>query len=440
MKKKAKDFKVGIGRKDITPQLGSLLYGYPRERRAESVLDRLNVSAVAFEQDGQSVLLLSADLCVTRSDLCDRVRDAISQSTGIRREYILYSVIHTHSGPATSSSAGWGDADLEYVEGILLPRSVEAAVEALANMQPAVMGVGVVESQAGINRRQVTAEGKVILGQNPDGPYDPTMTVIAFQTMTGQCIGSIVQFAAHPTVAGSNFSVTRDWPGVMLDRMEEITGAKSIFINGAEGDVGPRLSNGETTGEEIHIEEIGRIAADDAERALRDIREFNVPVLNVETDVIFLPFAQAPLREEVEAEIKALGDPKKLVDVNVTRYAQLQKMKEVYDLAQEFPKGIELMQTVVTLGNLALVPLPFEAFSEISVLLKKESPYGHTLLLGLTNGYHGYLPTEAQIPYGGYEVDAFHATGILGFDDSLANLIVSENVKMLKKAISTRNN
>jgi hypothetical protein len=65
--------------------------------------------------------------------------------------------------------------------------------------------------------------------------------------------------------------------------------------------------------------------------------------------------------------------------------------------------------------------------------LREKSPYRQTLLFGLTGGSFGYLPTEDQIPFGGYEIGSFRASTIPGFIDSLDKHIVSENVKLLKK-------
>lgn len=78
----------------------------------------------------------------------------------------------------THTSEGWGEADNDYLDNRLTTASIESAKKALASMQPAVMGIGTVDSMAGVNRRQVTDDGEVILGQDPDGPYDPIMTVI----------------------------------------------------------------------------------------------------------------------------------------------------------------------------------------------------------------------------------------------------------------------
>jgi hypothetical protein len=47
--------------------------------------------------------------------------------------------------------------------------------------------------------------------------------------------------------------------------------------------------------------------------------------------------------------------------------------------------------------------IPFEAFVEMGLELKKRSPFAHTVVVGLANGRHGYLPTAEQHPWGGYE-------------------------------------
>lgn len=426
-------FQAGMSKADITPGLDCLLYGYPSERHGRRILDRLSVGVVAIAQNGQTVLLISADVCAISATICDEIRATIADKTGVKEENILFAAIHTHSGPITCSTAGWGEADVEYINTILIPQSVKAAREALEDLKSARMGIGVTASYAGINRREVTSDGQVILGQNPEGPYDPTMTVMSFQSLTGEMIGSIIHFATHPTAAGKNLSITRDWPGYMIDRVEAITGAGCIYINGAEGDVGPRLSNGKTTGEEVHAEEIGLIAADDAEKALRSIEQFVVPTMKIKTDNIFLPYIQPPAYETVEREMEAMGDPAKLIEVDITKYAKLQMIKQMYDSGQEFPQGMALRQTVIALDELALVPLPFEVFCNISLLLKEKSPFKSTLLLGLTNGSCGYLPTEDQIPYGGYEVDSFQAAGVVGFPDSMDKLLVGELAGLLDR-------
>lgn len=433
-----RDFQVGMAKADITPELGCLLYGYPSIRHSAKVLDRLSVGVVCIKQDEKELMIISSEVCGITPQLNDRIRECIEEETGVKKENILYAAIHTHSGPVTRTSKGWGVADEDYLDRVLTPGSIRAAKEAISKLQPAVMGIGTAESYAGVNRREMNTEGKIILGQNPEGPYDPTLTVINFRSLSGENIGSITHLALHPTSAGGNFSITRDWPGVMVDRIEEITGADCIYINGAEGDVGPRLKNGTTIGgttlgDDDCVQEIGQIAAADAEKAFANIGEYEVPEVKMLNGRIFLPYAPVPSQEEVDQMIEAMGDPEKLIDCDITKHAKLLRIRSMYENKQSFPEGIELNQTVASLGELALVPAPFEVFCEIALAIRERSPYQKTLLLGLTGGSNGYMPTQKQLPFGGYEINSFRAAGLLNLEDCTDRYMIEGNVELLEK-------
>lgn len=423
---------MGMSKEDITPELNSLLYGYPRERRAQRVIDPLAVGAVVIKSGDETVLLFGVDICAVNMNICDHIREEIAKATGVKQSNIFYSCIHTHSGPVTRNSVGWGTADMDYIDGVLIPKSIKAAKDAMVAMVPALMAVGVVDSDVAMNRREIR-DGEVILGQNPDGPYDKNMTVITFKSQDGKNLGSIVHYAAHPTVAGSNLSITRDWPGYMIDCIAEISGAPCMYINGAEGDVGPRLSNGRTTADESYLEEIGLKAAEDARRAFAAATDFKAPELKVLTETITFPYAPFPPIDEVERRIEELGDPKDHVATQITTYAQLCKIRDIINAGTDVPTELDVEQTVISLDDFAMVPFPFEAFSLIALSIRENSPFGDTILLGLTGGSYGYLPTREQIAYGGYEVASFRAASIPPFDEDLGSHLVQENTKLLKK-------
>ncbi|MBR2500211.1 MAG: neutral/alkaline non-lysosomal ceramidase N-terminal domain-containing protein [Clostridia bacterium] len=427
-----KEFLVGMAKGDITPEVGSLLYGYPSKRPSERVLDGLKVSAIAISQNNETVLLISSDLCSIGIEECDFVRESISKDFNIPFENIIFSAIHTHSGPVTRTSAGWGTADMDYLKNILIPVSCDIAKKAIESLKPAVMAVGITDSYVGVNRREME-NGEVILGQNPDGPYDPQMTLVMFKTQDGENIGSFIHFATHPTSAGANLSITRDWPGFMMDRIEEITKAPCMYVNGAEGDIGPRLSNGKTIADEPSMVEMGKIAAKDAEKAYENLGEFKAPELKTLSADLFLPYIEAPTYESVLADMKAMGNPEDLIEVDISTYARLEKIKGMYERGEAFAKGLTLKHIVISMGDLAIVPLPFELFCEISLGIKKGSPFSKTLVFGLSNGSRGYIPTEDQIPFGGYEIGSFRAASIPGFIDGLDKHLVKENVNFLNR-------
>jgi hypothetical protein len=57
------------------------------------------------------------------------------------------------------------------------------------------------------------------------------------------------------------------------------------------------------------------------------------------------------------------------------------------------------------LGSVGLVGVPVELFSEIGTWIREASPFATTLVSGYWNGYRNYLPTDAERPRGGYEID-----------------------------------
>ncbi len=296
------------------------------------------------------------------------------------------------------------------------------------------MGFGTAETLAGINRREIDENGNVILGYDPDGPYDPTVTLICFKALDGTNIGSIAHFAAHPTAAARNCSFTRDWPGVMIDRVAKLTNAPCLFFNGAEGDIAPNVSSRDPYRGEHCIFEPGNMAADSAEEAYNGIEKYFVPKLDLIYGTLSLPFVTPPSYEDCVSEIEEMEkEPEKIEGVRASRYSQLNNVRKVYESGEEFPKALEIPQTIIALDDLVIVPACFEVFCKISLAIREGSPYKHTVLFGLSNGSRGYMPTEDQIPFGGYEVDSFRAVGVVSLVDDTDKHFINQNVDLIKK-------
>lgn len=67
------------------------------------------------------------------------------------------------------------------------------------------------------------------------------------------------------------------------------------------------------------------------------------------------------------------------------------------------PETTTVPVQALRIGDLAVCGIPFEAFVEIGLDLKKRSPFPRTMVIGLANGNNGYLPTPEQHKLGGYE-------------------------------------
>ena len=67
------------------------------------------------------------------------------------------------------------------------------------------------------------------------------------------------------------------------------------------------------------------------------------------------------------------------------------------------PEKVAVLLQALRIGDQAIVTMPFEAFVEIGLEIKKKSPFPRTFLVELANGAGGYLPTPRQHELGGYE-------------------------------------
>lgn len=423
---------LGVARRVITPKVGGRLYGYRPDIYSESVADDLTVDAFYLKQGDTVALLVSASLCSISTDLCDELRQQIETQFSIPAQNCMISVIHTHSGPCLNGVVGWGDQDVEYVEGIFRPRLMEAVAEAMEEPVQVEVGIGKGDSLVGINRRELTLENKLILGQNPWGPFCPRMTVISFRSLTGETVANLVHYGCHATSAGHNHEITRDWPGLMIDALEEKTGGLTAFVNGPEGDVGPRISNGKTIGNHSmdYVYELGQVAATDALRIYEQISEFKTPELKLAYLTCQIPLRPRMSRQEAEAMYEEFKD--RTSNMTALMKATAQKVLESYDRGQPEQESFSFSQTIIMMDDRALVSFPYELFSEIGMRIDRAFPQLEVLSMVNTNGSYAYFVTQDAICRGGYEIRQFLYSKPQAYCEDADFYLVKATVENLK--------
>ena len=418
---------MGVGRRDITPEIGGQLFGYGGGTVSAGVDDPLRATAIWMSCGGTAAILVSAEVCLVNTALSDRTRAAVAAATGVDAKNVILSATHTHSGPNTAGTVGWGDYDTAYCEAVFIPRVVEAAAEAARSPRPARMGVAAVRSETGVNRREIVPEGWVRLGNNPWGAFDAAMTVLSLaEPGSGKPVLTIAHYGAHCTAAFRHPFVSRDWAGAMLDMLERETGAPAVFLQGASGDVAPRMANAQAIGGPGYAREVGHLAGLDAMRALRSVKAWHDTGLETVSGDFALPLKPRIPPEEARDRL-ARATPGSREEDYYGRVAASYR-----DNAPE-RTHFAMPQTLLALGDVALVPFPFEVFSEISLRLRHYSPFQHTLCLSATNGSNGYLPTQEQICRGGYEIEVARTESVWPWVDDLDTLIIRENLNLLEK-------
>jgi len=427
---------AGVGRTVITPELGCHLAGYANNVFATEVLDDLTATALVLRSSEKTIVLISVTLCAVDFGLVKDIKAGITaRHSELKVDDIIISAVHTHSGPSTFDSPGWGSKDYAYCDSILIPQTLKAVDAAFNDLRPAQMGISTTESKTGINRRQLGPDGKVSLGQNPWGQMDPTMTVIAFRGEDGTPIANMVHYGCHNTAIGRTGHVSRDWCGIMIDWLDKETGATTLFFNGCAGDIGPRLTNGKTTGSGNlgYMKQVGTLAALDAVRAYHSIREYRTVMPETVTGEIRLPYAPVISLEDAQAGLEKYMKADEGESVTFRMRDFYQKIIDAHK--NGLPTETEEITpiTLMKLGSLVLVPVGYEMFSEIGLRLRNYSPYQHTLTVSYSNNRLGYFPSRDQVIRGGYEVLMSRTKGVLNITDDADDYLIQDILRLLKK-------
>jgi hypothetical protein len=391
---------------------------------------------LVLAQEETQTAIVSTDTTILDDQTVRRIRHEVHAVTGIPPLQITVAAIQTHTGAATQTCFGWGDRDASYIDEILVPQTVEAARRAQREMRPVRVGIGTTHSRVGVNRREIRPDHTVALGTNPWGPFDPTMTVLRFEASDGP-LAILIHYGAHPTAIGHEAIISRDWPGVMIDHVEHLIGAPAFFINGAVGDVGPRLSSGRTTGDGIPgAREVGFRAGSDAVRALTAIKEFRHVDLHLHEGEIMLPYRPLPSLDEAQRQLRAAESGKNEWGAPQCDYLHWRSVVEAH---QDRPAtGKRYQQTITRLGPVVLVPFPGEPFAEIVLRLRHYSPFPYTLCASTTNGSNGYLVTREALHRGGYEVWVGKAFGPYLLTETIDDVLVEANLAMLQEMAADR--
>lgn len=424
-------FYLGVAREIITPKVACQMYGYVPDLFSEYVADDLTATAFYMRQGQVKALMVSVTVCLIQTALAEKILSLVEETYGISKEHCILSATHTHSGPNTAGTYGWGDIDRKYCEEILIPRILGAVGRAVVNAQSVTVGMACGECYAGVNRRQLNLQNKAQLGQNDWGVFDPRMCVISFCDEGGKVLANMIHYGMHGTTAGRNPGISRDWSGVMTDLLEKTSGGITAFFNGAEGDVGPRLSNGLSWGfGRAEVEEIGYVAGKDAVRIFKSIPVYGDVSLYASQTLVNLPL-------------------EKRIDYRTAqeKYSQFQKetvnlegsLKKHYeDLIASYENGFQdeqfsaFPQTQIRIGDAVFVSFPFELFCEISMRIDRASKIPYVLSLSNANGSEGYFVSQGQICYGGYEVSMFKNGHLQAYCDDADSHAIQQTLDHLE--------
>jgi hypothetical protein len=396
---------IGFAERDITPISDKIMPGdfWPVEVK-EAPHGKLLVTAAAFTSGDESVILISMDILSSTCAYADKLRERISEATGVPVSNILVAAIHTHTGPLVEYPV-WTTPASPETSGRTADLTVEAAKAAWENRAEAKLGVGKTrEIRYSFNRDFYMVDGSVLMNPGnheheivrPAGGVDHSVDVMRVDDMDGNIKCFIVNYANHPDCHQKNKkSFSGDFPAALRRGLKRVygEGVFVLFFNGPCGDVNcidwlgttsdsyyggiknaPEAIGAGLTSTVVQIN--ADIKADNTAPEIKAISKDTILARRYKTD------ADYAWAQEIAKDMESHNA--------MDRAFATEYIEKDDDVSPE----VEFEIYTIRLGDWAIVGLPSEIFTDIGRRIKTASPFENTLIFELSNGTHGYIATK----------------------------------------------
>lgn len=379
---------AGAAVRDITPtaENGLLPIDAVGRTTAEGVIDPLHTRVIALNDGENTALIVSNE--TGKGPYGPLYAQELSDHTGVPVENIFYTATHAHATPEITT-----EIDMSYITfdendpevtnlqkwgRLVYDQLMDAADEAIANLEPVTVGIGYSDSYVNVNRNaQYT---------NPDGTYywaqgygfdgfsDKTLAAIRFTSVeSGEPVAFIVNYAVHgvmmyanKVLEGDKTGISSDIGGFVCNALEsQNEGAVAMFLMGAAGDQNPIFGN-----------EFFTPSIETGEK--ETTTQGSIEVLNWLGKLMYFDTVEAIRNIKTETSSADLGFQSGVTTIPASDGGD-------YDINLQ----------VLRIGNIALVGFPGEMFNEIGVNAIEASPLDNTLWVNLvwnrpvnSTGYH----------------------------------------------------
>ncbi len=423
----ATSLRAGAAAVDITPKEFPLnMPGGFSANMAEEAHDPFHSRALVLDDGTTSLAMVVVDNLGAPPEVLDEAKEIASKATGIPMERMLICSTHTHSGPRSNTTEG-PSPEVAYrkrfIEGV-----AKSIIQAHARLQPSAVGAAAHPLPDEVfNRRWYLKPGKMppnpfgkmdIVKMNPGydpdvldhpaGPIDPDITVISVENSNGRALALFANYSLHYVGRAPSGQLSADYFGefarLMPARLRTSDNFVAMMSNGTSGDINnlPFLVTRPPREPFEQIRIVARKAADTAWFAHRKIKQHDSDVrLGMLQREITLKYRR-PTEQGVAYARKVLAIEDEDEIAKLPRRAQPYARSTIRAFERK-EDTITVQLQAIRIGDLAVCGIPFETFVEIGLDLKDRSPFPQTMVIGLANGRHGYLPTPEQHRLGGYE-------------------------------------
>lgn len=362
-------WKAGVAQRDITPQAGEEMYlaGYGRNRTSAGVHDPLSARCLVLSNGEMKIGIVSLDLLGMLGGDVMRIKQRVH---ALWPENLIVSFTHTHSAPDTTGLWGSGLAsgrNERYIHAVI-QAAADCVNEASSNTDDVELWFGTTQFQL--------SEFDNDTAKKPDS----VLTVIHGIKPYGnrETLFTLVNYAVHPHII-NNRSISADIAASFYMRVYQLGGGMGIFVNGAQGNVGPAIPHHKNDWNAIDV--YGRTLAETA--------------------------LAAPRTKSLNHTIVVRRDVLKVKLENF--YFKLAMwLGAVPDLRDEH-KNVPLEIAYFRIGELAMVTVPGEAFPNIGKDMRERMQAPYEIVCGLCNGAYGYIMYRPD-----YDAYRYHKSMSLG--------------------------
>jgi hypothetical protein len=433
--------KAGIAQVDITPPIGIEMGGFSaRVQPSIGIYDPLFVKVLLLDDGHDPVGIVSCDLMGFSNAYDAALREAIAKTGIVKSDRLMIACSHNHAGPATHFLRNCGNVDEKWMAA-LRGKIVKAVKQAAQNLRSVTVEYS--QGRAALNYdRRAWLNGAAT--ESKRWERDTRVSVVQFKAGL-ETVVNLLHYSCHPvTMLGENSLLSAEYCGQACSYLEEQTGAPTLFLNGACGNVNPLLTDGAGKQHMVsdfpersyeHVVRMGQRLGQIAMASLKRSRRLSALPLRAEMKRLDVPL-QIPSASEIESALQC--HKAKLQDAQLSTadrwlhstfldWAQKAKVEmEAGRIAKSTPVSVQSL----SVGELTLVGVGGELFAAIGKRIQKlVGP--PCLIVGFANGNVGYLPTRKAFSQGGYEVEeAGKLYGLFGVGPQAEEVILNGVLRM----------
>lgn len=393
----ARQLVAGAAKVDITPKESDL------QRPSDIIRGKLYVRAI-YISDGQgSAAIVSMD---THCHDLDATMKKASASTGVPYENFIISSTHTHSGGTAGIGRDNIPSEKQVQEAIL-----KAVAEAKAAARPARVGYGKRPLDLNVNRDNYNEYQEWEQAPNWTAPTDKDLTVLTFLDEQDVPIAVYMNYGMHPVNFFMSGVVSADFPGDACALIEKVFGEQTVavFSQSASGDVNPKLAYTDIFQETEQVKGVAR--AHRATRGSLDLSTRAVPANQVAI--------HAAMLDRKDEYVRMLGNSVGFKAIEIMLYDTQYETnpavcgaetviavpgrrrldnngRENYNPGYEPAGDVHIGVGLVQIGDISLVSVSGEIYTEIGLRLKHEWPGSKLVVVTLADGpfESGYIYSD----------------------------------------------